>query len=108
MFYFSVHPIYIFYLYIYYGFIMMISVAQSLIQQTVILGNLMLLFYECVFIDILVYCLQIYICGNGTVIMIDAFIAVLNTFCDCMYEQNTGVGCQQRTDLSLTSCIQQQ
>jgi hypothetical protein len=35
----------------------------------------------------------IYIPGNGNVIIIDAFIAVLNTFHDCMYEEDTGPGC---------------
>jgi len=35
----------------------------------------------------------IYIPGNGNVITVDAFIAVLNAFHDCVYEEVTGRSC---------------
>ena len=38
--------------------------------------------------------------ANGNVIVIDALIAVLNTFHESKYEGDRGLGCQQNTDFS--------
>jgi hypothetical protein len=50
----------------------------------------------------------IYIPANGNVIVIDVLIAVLNTFHECMYEEDTGSGCQQKTDFFSSSSTTQE